>query len=139
VSGSVTLDGDTSSGQLAGKIRSFESNIGGLNHISGKSDFSVGLPTDGSWNLTLNVAGLTKFVGTGIVGLPNQTLGLDLNGNFRNGLLKLQAKGASDVVNAQPGQGLSAKIFLTPSFETLQLEGKLMGQKITFNVSTSPQ
>jgi hypothetical protein len=143
INGSLTVDGETdpSSGQLVGtRISKFTAKIGGgLNHITGKSDFAAGLPTDGSWNLTLNVAGLTKFTGTGIVGLPSQTLGLDLVGNFRGGLIRLNAKGASNVVNTQPGQGLSAKIFLTPSFDTLQLNGKLMGQRMSFNVGTSPE
>jgi len=85
----------------------------------------------------LNVAGLTKFVGTGVLAVSGQTLGLDLDGKFKGGLIKLNARGAGDVVNTQPGQGSNAKIFLTPSFDTLQLDGKLLGQRISFNVSTS--
>jgi len=141
VSGSMTVDAatDSSSGQLTGRIRHFSAKIDGVNNISGKTDFAVGLPTDGSWNLTLNIAGLNKFTGTGIIGMPQESFGVDLGGRFAGGLIKLNAKGASNVVNTQPGQGLSAKILLTPSFDTLQLNGKLLGQKITFNVGTAPQ
>jgi hypothetical protein len=43
------------------------------------------------------------------------------------------------VLNAQSGHGLKANIFLTPSFDTLQLNGKLLGQRISFNVDTAPE
>jgi len=139
VSGTFSVDAETdpSSGQLIGRIKSFKADIGGFNSISGKSDFNAGLPMDGSWNLSLNVAGLTKFNGVGAIAVASKNLGFDLTGNFRGGLIKLNAKGASDVVNTQPGQGSNAKIFLTPSFDTLQFNGKVLGQKISFNVTTT--
>jgi hypothetical protein len=140
VSGSMTVDAETDSegGLLSGQIRNFTSNMGnGLNHISGKSDFAAGLPSDGTWNLTLNVAGLTKFSGTGSIAVSGQTLGLDLSGKLQNQLVKLNAKGAGDVLNTQPGQGSNAKIILTQSFDTLQLDGKLLGQKISLHVTTA--
>jgi hypothetical protein len=142
VSGSLTVDAETDplSGQLIGsRISNFTAKIDGINRVSGRSDFAVGLPTDGSWNLSLDVAGLTKFTGTGIVAMPQESFGIDLKGNFRGGLIRLKAKGASNVLNAQSGQGLKANIFLTPSFDTLQLNGKLLGQRISFNVDTAPE
>jgi hypothetical protein len=139
VSGTMTVDASTDSadGLLTGRIKNFTADIGGgLNHIAGKSEFDAGLPTDGSWNLSLNVAGQTKFVGTGILAVSSKTLGLDLDGKFKGGLLRLNAKGAGDVPNTQPGQGSNAKIFLTPSLDTLQLDGKLLGQRVSLNVGT---
>lgn len=140
VSGSLTVDAETDplSGQLIGtRVSKFTAKIDGVNRVSGRSDFAVGLPTDGSWNFTVDVVGLTKFTGTGIVGMPQESFGMDLFGNFRGGLIRLKAKGAKNVPNTQPGQGLKANVFLTPSFDTLQLEGKLLGQRISFNVDTT--
>jgi hypothetical protein len=52
INGSLTVDGETdpSSGQLVGtRISKFTAKIGGgLNHITGKSDFAAGLPTASS-------------------------------------------------------------------------------------------
>jgi len=140
VSGSLTVDAETDpvSGQLlSSRFSEFRAKIDGVNRVSGRSDFAVGLPTDGSWNLTLDVAGLNKFTGTGIVAMPQESFGMDLKGGFRGGLIRLKAKGAKNVLNAQPGHGLKANILLTPSFDTLQLAGKLLGQRISFNVDTT--
>lgn len=141
VSGSLTVDGDTSSGDLSGRIKGFTANVGGLNHLAGKTDFSVALPTDGSWNLSLHLAGLTKFVGVGAINTPQHPFGLDLEGRYNNrlGLIALKAKGADDVINTISGKGSNPKIFVTPSFDTLQVEGKILGQKMSFNVGTSPE
>jgi len=141
VSGSMTVDAETdpSSGLLTGAIKNFHAAIDGVNNISGKSDFNATLPSDGSWGLQMNIAGLTKFTGTSTITFPSNPYGLNLDGNFRNGLINLKATGTSGVVDTQPGQGLSAKIFLTQTFDTLQFDGKLFGQKVSFNVATTPE
>ncbi len=140
VSGSFTVDADTSSGDLSGRVKDFRSKIGNLNRINGRSDFSANLPTDGSWNLSLNVAGLTQFVGVGAINMPQHSFGIDLKGKFNNNLavIALQAKGAGDVPNTISGKGSNPKIFLTPSFDTLQVEGRVLGQRMSFNVGTTP-
>jgi len=141
VSGSLTVDADTSSGDLSGRIKGFTANVGGLNHIAGKTDFSAALPSDGSWNLSLNLAGLTKFVGVGAINTPQHSFGIDLDGRFNNrlGLIALKAKGADDVINTFSGKGSNPKIFVTQAFDTLQVQGKILGQKMSFNVGTSPE
>ncbi len=142
VTGSFNVDADTdpSTGELvATKITHFEANMPGVNNVKGTADFVTGLPSgvNGSWNLSLNVAGLSKFTGVGSVNMPTQSFGVDLNGKFKGGLINLKATGATDVPNTSSGKGSSAKILLTPSFDTLQVDGKLLGQKISFNVTTS--
>jgi hypothetical protein len=139
VQGSMNVDAETdaSTGQLVGtKVTHFTANIIGVNKIQGTADFVSALPAgvDGTWNLTMNLAGLDKFTGNGIVGLPGQSFGMDLTGKF-NGLLSLKATGASDVPDTLSGKGSNAKIFVTPSFNTVQVEGKLLGQKISLNVT----
>ncbi len=140
VKGSVTVDAETdaTTGQLvATKATHFSANIPGVNNISGVAhDLTTPLPggVDGTWNLTMNFAGLNKLTGTGIVRLPHQSFGLDLTGKF-NGLFKIQAKGTTDVPDTVSGKGSSAKVFLTPDFTTVQVEGKLLGQKIDLNVT----
>ncbi len=140
VQGSMNVDAETdaSSGQLVGtKVTHFTANIVGVNNISGTAhNVSMALPAgvDGTWNLTMNLAGLNKFTGTGIVGLAGQSFGLDLTGKF-NGLLNIKATGANDVPDTLSFKGSNAKIFVTPSFNTVQVEGKLLGQKISLNVT----
>jgi len=141
VSGSLTVnaEADPSTGQLVGvRLSNFTAKIDGINNITGRSDFVSGLPTDGSWNLSLDVAGLNKLIGTGIVAMPQESFGIDLAGNFRGNLVRLHANGANNVLNADSGRGIHAGIVLTPSFDTLQLRGKLLGQRVFFNVGTSP-
>ena len=141
VSGSFMVDADTSTGELSGRVKDFRSKVDNLNRIDGRSDFSASLPTDGSWNLSLNIAGLTKFVGVGAINMPQHSFGLDLNGRFNNhlGVIALHARGASNVPNTISGKGSNPRIFVTPSFDTLQVQGKMLGQRMSFNVGTTPE
>jgi hypothetical protein len=135
VNGSVTVDAftDTSTGELVGaKSSKFSAQFPGLNSISGKADFAMPLPTDGSWNLTLRLVGVTKLTGTGIITTPSRNLGLDLAGKFKSGLTKVKAKGAGDVPDASNGTGTSATIILPDTFDTIQFDGKVLGQKMFF-------
>jgi hypothetical protein len=64
-------------------------------------------------------------------------LGLDLNGAFKGGIFKIKAKGANNVQDAQDGTGSSATIFLTTSFDSLVLNGKFLGQKLSISTGTA--
>jgi len=141
VSGSLTVDAevDPFTGQLQGtKLSSFSASFGGANGISGKSNFASTLPgtADGSWNLNMTLAGLTKLTGLGVVTTPNRTLGYDLKGKYQNGIFNLKANGASDVPGAGSGKGSNLGVLMSPNFDTLQISGKLLGQKISFNIFT---
>jgi hypothetical protein len=145
VGGSMTVDAevDPSTGQLVGtKISNFQANMG-VNNVNGKSDFAAALPdaVDGSWNLTLTLAGLSKFTGLGAINMPHEAFGLHVSGKFNGGpaggVVVLNAKGANDVQNTSSGNGSNAKLLLSTDGSTLQLDGKLLGQKMSFNV-TSP-
>lgn len=141
INGSFTVDAETdpSSGQLVGtKLSNFSANFADVNNtIKGKGEFESGLPTDGTWNLTLNLIGNNKLTGSGVIATPLQSLGLDLAGKFKNGLFFINAKGATDVPNTVSGVGSSGTILLPDTFDTIQFSGKLLGQKLAFNVSPS--
>jgi hypothetical protein len=142
VRGSMNIDAevDASTGELVStKVTHFAANIGGINRVKGTArDFTASLPggVDGTWNLTVNLAGLRHLTGTGVIGLPNDTFGLSLNGKY-NGLFRIAAKGAAGVPNASSsGKGSKARILITPDFATVQVNGKLLGQKVSLNVTT---
>jgi hypothetical protein len=144
IGGGLTVDAfadSTTGGQLVGlRPSSFHATFPGLSTIKGTSDFAVDLPpgVDGTWNLTMHLVGLGKVVGTGIVTTPHDALGLDLTGKFKNGLFITKAVGATDVANTTSGVGLSATILIPSTFDTLQVDGKFLGQRMSFNVSTPP-
>lgn len=145
IKGSLTVDSEVDSGsggQLMGtKLSSFTATCPGLLSIHGKGDFGVGLPpgVDGSWNLTMHLLGLGKVTGSGIIATPSESLGLDLNGKFQKGLFMVKAVGSTDVPNTVNGAGCSGSILVPPTFDTVQFKGKLLGQKLSFNVSTANQ
>jgi hypothetical protein len=140
INGSLTVDAETdpSTGQLVGtKLSNFSASFPGLNSIHGKAEFATGLPSDGTWNLTLNMVGINKITGSGVITTPLQALGLDLAGKFKNGLFVISARGAGDVPNTVTGIGASGTILLPDTFDTIQFNGKLLGKKLAFNVSTN--
>jgi hypothetical protein len=133
----LTVDAETdpSTGLLEGtKLSKFSSHFPGLN-ISGPMEFSTPMPqgTNATWNLSLQLAGLKKLTGTGVITTPSRALGLDLSGTFKNSIFKIKAKGANDVPNALNGAGSSATIQLTPTFDTILFKGKVLGQKLYFS------
>jgi hypothetical protein len=138
VTGSLTVDAETdpSTDQLVGvKFSKFSANFMGFSSLNGQVDFSSALPPgiDGSWNLNLQLVALGKVSGTGTIVTPSRVLGLDLTGAFKGGMFKIKAKGANDVPDALDGTGSSATIFLQSPFDSLGLNGKLLGQKISFS------
>jgi hypothetical protein len=144
IKGSFGVDAQadyTTAGQLQGtKLSSFSATFPGLPTIRGKADFAADLPQgiDGSWNLTLHLVGLGKLSGTGVVSVPNESLGLNLSGKFQKGLLVAKASGANNVPNTVSGSGISATILLPQTFDTIQVNGKILGQKMAFNVTAAP-
>ena len=141
INGSFTVDAETdpSTGLLTGtKLSKFSANFPDVgNTISGKAEFATGLPSDGTWNLTLNLVGINKITGTGVIATPLQSLGLDLAGKFNGAIFKIKAKGAGDVPNTVTGVGCSGTILLPDTFDTIQFDGKLLGQRLSFNVTTA--
>lgn len=100
-------------------------------------DFDIPTPAgaNSTWVLTLQPAVLNRITGTGTISTSSRVLGLDLGGSYKNGFLRIQAKGANNVPNAQDGRGCTAKILLASPFDTLDsltLNAKILGQKITF-------
>jgi hypothetical protein len=83
----------------------------------------------------MRLVGLNKLTGTAVMTTSSESLGLNLTGKF-NGLFVTKAVGALDVPNTLGGVGSSGTILLTPAFDTFQFSGKLLGQKLSFNVST---
>jgi hypothetical protein len=149
INGGLTVDAfadATTGGQLVGgqsvgsKPCSFHATFPGLNTITGTSDFAVDLPpgVDGSWNLTLHLVGLGRVSGTGIIATPHDSLGLHLTGKFKSGLFITKAVGANDVADTVSGVGASATILVPQTFDTVQVDGKFLGQKMSFNVSVPP-
>jgi hypothetical protein len=142
--GSFTVDAETdpSTGQLTGtKLSKFSAVFPNLSAIKGKAEFGTDLPpgSDGSWNLTMHLVGINKLTGTGIVSTSSEALGLDLTGKF-NGLFVTKAKGSASVPNTVSGVGCSGTILVPSTFDTVQFNGKLLGQKMSFNVTTpSPE
>jgi len=141
INGTLSVDAfadSTTGGQLEGtKASKFNASFSGLNSIHGTGNFGVDLPpgVDGSWNLTMHLVGLGKLTGSGIVAVPSQSLGLDLTGKFKNGLFVTKAVGANDVPNTVTGAGASGTILVPSTFDTVQFKGKILGQKLSFNVS----
>ena len=144
VRGSMTVDAemDPSSGQLVSSRKTrFTARISSLNTVKGTADdLAASLPggVDGTWNLTLNLAGLQRLTGNGIIGMPNNAFGLSLNGRFNDPLFRIQARGASNVPNARSGGNSRANIFLSSDFSTIQVNGRLLGQKVSLNMPTEP-
>ena len=140
VEGSLTVDAepDASTGQLVGVKSKFSAGFSGFSSLRGTTQFAAGLPPgiDGSWNLTLQLVALGKVSGTGTINTPSRSLGLDLSGAFKGGIFKVKARGANDVQDAQDGTGSSATIFLSPPFDSIVLNGKFLGQKLS--ISTQP-
>jgi hypothetical protein len=142
VSGSLTIDAETdaSSDQLVGvKVSKFSAGFSGFSSIKGTTLFASDLPpgVDGSWNLSLQLVALGKVTGTGIITTPSRTLGLDMNGAFKGGIFKIKAKGATDVQDTQSGVGSTANIILTTAFDSITLNGKILGQKLSFSTAPS--
>jgi hypothetical protein len=90
---------------------------------------------DGTWNLTLNLAGLQTLTGTGVIGLPNNSFGLTLRGRFDGTHVRLRARGAAGVPDTRSGRGSNANISLSSDFNTVTVDGRLLGQRVSLNVT----
>jgi hypothetical protein len=136
VNGFLTVDAETDpSTNLLFDVKSkFSANFSGFSSLKGTTQFTTDLPPgiDGSWNLTLQLVALGKLSGTGTINTPSRSLGLDLSGAFKGGTFKVKARGANDVQDAQDGTGSTATILLADPFDSLVLNGKLLGQKVSF-------
>jgi hypothetical protein len=138
VSGVISVDAttDPDTGELVGtfgKLAKVTMNFSGLGSLNGLAEFSTPLPSgvDGTWTLTLNMAPLSRVVGTATAAVHSRTLGFDLTGKTKNGVSKIKLIGAGDVVNAQSGVGSTATILLFFD-DSIVAKGKLMGQKVAF-------
>jgi hypothetical protein len=140
VEGSLTVDAETdpSTNQLTSVKCKFSASFSGFSSLKGPTQFATDLPPgiDGSWNLTLQLVALGKVNGTGTINTPSRSLGLGLSGAFKGGTFKIKARGANDVQDAQDGTGCTATILLSPPFDSLVLNGKFLGQKLS--ISTQP-
>jgi len=139
VSGSVNVDAevDASTGELSStRATRFVANISGVNSVRGTSDFTTPLPSgvDGTWNLTLNLAGLQRLTGTGVFATQNNAFGLNLRGRFDGTNVRLRARGSAGVPGTRSGRGSNANISLPSDFSTVTVNGRLLGQKVTLNV-----
>jgi hypothetical protein len=139
-SGTLTVDAETdpTTGLLTGtKVCKFSANFPGLKTISGViPNFTTLMPqgANATWNLSLQLAGLKRLVGTGIVTTPSRALGLDLSGTLKSGTATVRAIGANNVANTSiGGPGLSATIQSIDPFDSIFFKGKLLGQKLIFS------
>jgi hypothetical protein len=136
LNGTLTVDADTdpTTGLLTGtKDSKFSADFAGSISIRGKvMDFTTPMPqgANATWNLSLQLAGISKVVVT----TPSRSLGLDLSGNLKNGVAKVRARGADNVAGTVPGaRGLSATMLLTDPFDNIFFKGKFLGQKLIFS------
>jgi hypothetical protein len=127
-------------GQLEGVAR-FSSNLNssfapGLGSVSGTvTDFATPLPSnvDGTWSLILQPSPLNNSVAglAGVATSTGQVFGFIISGPFRNEVFKTNLKGAGNISNTtMTGVGSNAKALFDSSFDLLEFNGKLMGQKV---------
>jgi hypothetical protein len=134
----VDAETDATTGLLTGtKASKFSANFPGFLSVSGTvRDFATPMPqgANATWNLSLQLAGLSKLSGTGIISTPSRPLGLDLSGKLKNGVATLHAIGADNVPNTVTGaRGLSATMQIADPFDSIFFKGKLLGQKLVFS------
>jgi hypothetical protein len=134
----VDAETDPSSGELVGtKVTKFSANLTGVGSVSGNADFSTAMPhgANAAWNLTMQIAALKKLTGNAVVTTPGRAIGFDLSGDYKtkSGNFKIAAKGAKNVPNTLSGVGSKATIRLTPPFDSLVFNGRLLGQKLAFS------
>jgi hypothetical protein len=100
------------------------------------NDFATPMPqgANATWNLSLQLAGLSKLTGTGIVTTSSRPLGLDLSGKLKNGVATIRGIGANNVANTTTiSPGLSATMLIADPFDSIFFKGKLLGQKLVFS------
>jgi|GEM_PF-3047423 len=143
-SGQFTIDAETAAAtdspdgipELVGiKPSNFSASFPGLANFKGQvPDFVAPLlpGVDGTWNLTLDMVALNKVTGTATATTPSEVLGFDLGGAFKGGIFDVKAKGVNGVPGAVNGTGSSAIILLPPDFSSITLNGKILGQKLSF-------
>jgi hypothetical protein len=136
---SVTFDAETdpTTGQLvASKPTKFSASFSGQPGLKGVDNSEVATPlppgVDGHWNLTMQLVAVSRVTGIAIATTQNRAMGFDMSGTFKKDIFKIKAKGTTDVPNTVTGAGSSATIILTPTFDTIQLTGKILGQKMLF-------
>jgi hypothetical protein len=132
----VNAETDPTTGLLTGTSK-FSANFPGFLSARGTvSDFTTPMPqgANATWNLSLQLAGLSKLTGTGIVTTSSRPLGLDLSGKLKNGVATIRGIGANNVANTTTiGPGLSATMQIPDPFDSMFFKGKLLGQKLTFS------
>jgi len=137
ITGSFSVNAEvdsTTEGQLLGSTK-FSAAFSDVNtSYHGASRFAANLPpgVDGKWNLTLHLVGLNKVTGIGVITTHSEPLGLNLAGKYKNGLFITKATGATGIPDALSGVGSSLTILIPGTFDSVQLSGKVMGQKLTF-------
>lgn len=146
---SLTVDAETDpvTGTLEGtKISKFSASFSGFPGISGTMGvttpaFSTPMPngTNGSWDLSMQIAALSKVTGTALLTTPSRPLGYDLSGSFKKGTFNIKAKGANDVPDSVSAVGSSAKIQMPDTLDSLLFNGKVLGQKLFFSTGATPQ
>lgn len=134
---SLDAETDTSTGTnelFNTKSSKFSASFKNVSSVRGIAAVETPLPAgvDGSWNLTMKFVALSRLTGTAVIQTSSRNMGLDLSGSFKKSTFKIKAKGALDVPNTTSGLGSSASILLTPTFDSIQLKGKLLGQKLSF-------
>jgi hypothetical protein len=139
-SATLTVDAETdpTTGELLGtRVSKFTAHFPALGTLHGKVfDFFVPMPqgANATWNLSLQLAGLQRLTGTGVITTPSRALGLHLSGEFnsRSDTVKVKAVGANNVANTTGGRGITATIQLPSTFDSMIFHGKVLGQKLSF-------
>lgn len=122
-------------GQLEGEA-AFIGKPKGFPSITGIiPNFSTALPSgaNGTWTLTMQVNELETQAGTAVIITPSQTLGFTAMGPLKDDVFKIKLRGSADVPNiTRPGTGSTATILADPMFDSIEVDGKFMGQKLDF-------
>ena len=155
IAGGVTVDSmsailvvdaspNSGDGQLEGVTDTkfsakFSNGIESINGSIPATDFATALPpgVDGSWGLTLQLAGFNSLSGTAIITTSSHIFGFIVEGPFKNDTFNVSLRSTSELVDTTfPGPtalssvGSSAKASIDSTFETIVLNGKVMGQKL---------
>lgn len=130
--------------ELEGPARFSAKLGGGLEGVSGTIDnIAAPLPpgVDGTWSLTLQLAGLKSLVGSAIITTDaGQAMGFNVSGPLNSSTAIAKLRGSGAIANTTiSGAGSTATITTTPAFDSGTLTGKVMGQTFVAVPLPSPE
>jgi hypothetical protein len=123
-------------GQLEGNTDAkfsakFSNGIESLAGTIPAADFTTALPpgVDGTWSISLQVAGFNSLSGSAIITTTTHSLGFIVEGPFKNHTFDVALRGSGGISN-NSGVGSNARAMLTSALDSIAINGKVMGQKV---------